>query len=86
MKEMEPRHTKKGKVRAARPDGEKDGKIYLVKATMHLRLTYQIRLLAFMAKSRRKKLVILLKEDAVVHETLEAFVREMRGLVKIEKG
>lgn len=83
---MELRHTRKGKLRGARPDAEKGGKIYLVKATMHLHLTYQIKLLAFMAKEKRKKLVVLLKEDATVHETLETFVRDMRGVVIVQKG
>lgn len=68
------------------PDAEVGNKLYLLKNVSSLRLTYQIKLLAFTAQSRGKKLIVQLPKEAKVHESLRSFVRESSGLVKIERA
>ena len=79
-------YTKHQTPRGARPDADVSGKLYLIKNVSELRLTYQIKLLAFMAKTKGKKLIVQLPKGAKVHESLRDFVREMSGLVKIERA
>lgn len=72
--------------RGARADAEVGEKVYLIKSASQLRLTYQIRMLAYMAQTRGKKLVIQLPKHAKVHASLQDFVRDMAGLVKVERA
>lgn len=72
--------------RGAKPDAEVGDKLYLLKNVSSLRLTYQIRVLAFMAHTRGKKLIIQLPKEAKVHESLKNFVRDSGGLVKVERA
>lgn len=71
--------------RGAKADAEVGDKVYLIKSASQLRLTYQIRMLAYMAQTHGKKLIIQLPKDAKVHESLRDFVRSMAGLVKVER-
>lgn len=71
--------------RGARADAEVGGKLYLIKNVPELRLTYQIRMLVYMAKSRGKTLIVQLPKGAKVHKTLRDFAREWDGLIKIER-
>ena len=57
---------------------------FLIKNVDELRLTYQIRLLAFMANDRGYRLVIRIPKDAKRHRTLREFVLQMDGVVKID--
>lgn len=78
-------YTKHQVPRGSRPDAEVGDNLYLIKLVSKMRLTYQVRLLAYMAKSRRKNLVIRLPESAEVDKELESFVREFSTFVKIER-
>jgi hypothetical protein len=78
-------YTKNQTPRGAKADAEVGDKLYLIKNTSQLYLTYQIRMLAFKAQSRGQKLVIRLPKEAKVHGSLRGFVREMASLVKIER-
>ena len=71
--------------RGAKADAEVGDKVYLIKNALQLRLTYQIRMLAYMAQTRKKKLIVQLPREAKVHESLKEFVRDMAGLIKIER-
>ena len=82
---MEFLYTRHQTPRGARPDAEKGDKLYIIKLVSQLRLTYQIRLLAFQAKTRRKQLIIQLPKGARIDESLDEFVRDNSGLVKIER-
>lgn len=79
-------YTKHQTPRGAKPDAEVGDKLYLLKNVSSLRLTYQIRLLAFMAHTCRKKLIIQLPKGAKIHEPLRNFVRDSGGLIKIERA
>lgn len=72
--------------RGARADAEVGDKLYLIKNVSELRLTYQIKMLAFMAGTRGKKLVVQLPKGAKVHQSLKDFVRDMSGLVRVERA
>lgn len=71
--------------RGSKADAEVGDKVYLIKSASQLRLTYQIRMLAYMAQARGKKLIIQLPKDAKIHESLRDFVRDLVGLVKVER-
>lgn len=83
---MEFEYTKHQTMRGAKADAEVGDKLYLIKNVSELRLTYQTRMLTYMAQARGKKLIIQLPKEAKVHNTLREFVREWRQLVKIERG
>lgn len=82
---MEFFYTKHQTLRGAKADAEVGDKIYLIKNSSSLRLTYQIRMLSYMAQTRKKKLIVQLPKAAKVHITLKEFVQSMGGLLKIEK-
>jgi hypothetical protein len=66
------------------PDAENAKTLYLLKNVSEMRLTYQVKLLAYMAHTKGKKLHIRLPSTAKVHPTLRDYVHERGGLVKIE--
>jgi hypothetical protein len=59
---------------------------HLIKACDVLRLTYQIRLLTFMASQQGLRLVIHIKPATRVSHPLETFVREHLAIVSIERS
>jgi len=67
--------------RGARADAETENRIYLIKYASHLRLTYQIRMLTYMARTRQKKLIIRLPEGTRIHESLRDFIHDNSELV-----
>jgi hypothetical protein len=82
---MEFSYTKHQTPRGARADAEVGDKVYLIKNTSQLRLTYQIKMLTYMAQTRNKKLIIRLPKAAKVHESLSGFVRSVNGVIQIER-
>lgn len=78
-------YTKHQTARGARADAEVGGKIFLIKKVSMLRLTYQIKMLAYMASVRGKMLVIRLPKTAKVHADLNEYVKSNSGLVKVER-
>lgn len=86
VKAMEFSYTRHQTPRGSKADAEVGDKLYLIKSVSGLRLTYQIRVLAFMAHERSKKLIVQLPKDAKVHESLRRFVRDSEGLIKIERA
>lgn len=73
------------RARGSRPDAVRGNEWYLIKLTSHLRLTYQIRLLAFMAHSKGARLTVLLPQQSTVGDDLATFVREHAALVQIRR-
>ncbi len=61
------------------------GILYLIKNCSELRLTYQIRLLTYMASSCGRKLVIDVPKHCQIHPTLRDFQKEHPKIVRIEK-
>lgn len=67
----------------SRPDAETYDKIFLIKGASELRVTYQIRLLAFLAMKRDQKLIIAVRKECKIHEDLREFVKQYSKNVKI---
>jgi len=82
---MEFSYTKHQTPRGAKADAEVADNFYLVKGASELRLTYQIKMLTYMAQIRGKRLIIQLPKKSKVHASLREFVRNMSGLVKIDR-
>jgi len=82
---MEFSYTKHQTPRGAKADNEAGDKVFLIKGVSQLRLTYQIKLLAYMVQTQQKKLIIKLPKDAKIHASLKAFVRDLNGIIKIER-
>ncbi|MDO3700957.1 hypothetical protein Q3W71_04600 [Micromonospora sp. C28SCA-DRY-2] len=82
---MDVRYTKRQVARGSRPDVAVDGTAYLLKRVSHLRLTYQIRLLTFMAEESGERLVIRVPRQATTSDDLREFVRQHRRYVRIER-
>jgi hypothetical protein len=70
--------------RGARPDAETTEKIYLVKNVAALRATYQVRLLAFLAAQKGKKLVLQVPAACRFEADLEELRRARPGLIERE--
>jgi hypothetical protein len=85
---MEPEfiYTRHQTPRGSVPDAVNAKALYLLKNVSEMRLTYQIRLLAYMAHTKGKKLHIRLPSTANVHPTLRDYIREHGGLVRIERA
>lgn len=84
---MEPKftYTKHQTPRGSMPDVENGAALYLLKNVSKMRLTYQVKLLVYMAHPKGKRLYIRLPSTAKVHHTLRDYVHERGGLVKIER-
>jgi hypothetical protein len=79
-------YTRHQTARGARPDAEVNNKLYLIKNVSEMRLTYQIKLLTYLAQLRAKKLIVQLPSQANVHASLRDFVRSHGGIVEIERA
>jgi hypothetical protein len=79
------RYTSHQVPRGARPDAETQDAFFLIKGVSSLRLTYQIRLLAFRAYEKARKLVLRIPKHCKVHPTLRDLQKEYSKLVQIEK-
>lgn len=78
-------YTKHQTPRGAKPDDEVGIQIYLIKNVSMLRLTYQIKMLAYMANIKNKQFVIQLPKEAKIHASLKDFIREYSKFVKVER-
>jgi hypothetical protein len=79
------RYTSHQIARGARPDAVSGTKWYLTKNLSELRLTYQIRLLTFLAGERGVRLIVRLPKSSRISRDLRTFVKENSTVVKIEK-
>ena len=82
---MEFKYTKHQTARRSRPDAEVGEKIYLIKSPSKLFLTYQIKLLTYMAAQRKKKLVLRAPKTTVFDDTLRSFIKENKNLILVER-
>lgn len=78
------RHTKHQVARGSRPDAETRQAVYLLKNVSTLRLTYQIRLLAFRAQDTARRLVIRVPRRCQLHPALRHFCKEYE-FVRVER-
>lgn len=79
------RYTRHQVARGSRPDAVSGSRAYLIKNVSELRLTYQIRLLTFMAAEQRARLIIRVPKSARLSRDLRSFVKESSGVLKIER-
>lgn len=82
---MNYRYTKQQVARGTRADAESNDALYLLKNVRLLRLTYQIRLLAFRAQETRRKLIIRIPLGGKLHPSLRVFQKENAKILRIEK-
>ena len=83
--QIEFRYTKHQTARGARPDNEVEDKLYLIKNVSEMRLTYQIRILADLARRRGQRLVVRLPRQARVHPSLRDFLSLHKETIKTER-
>jgi hypothetical protein len=79
------RYTSHQVARGARADAERNDAFFLLKKVSSLRLTYQIRLLAFRAFESERKLVIRVPANCKLHPSLRDFQKAHSKVVQIEK-
>jgi hypothetical protein len=82
---IEYRYTRHQMARGSRPDAVSGATAYLFKNVSELRLTYQIRLLTFVAGERGSRLVIRLPKSARLSRGLRGFVKSNSGVLTIER-
>lgn len=75
------RYTRHQVLRGTLPDSEDPLHIYLIKAPSELKLTYQIKMCTYLAKSSVKKLVLLVPPKTIRSKRLAAFLKEHRDII-----
>jgi hypothetical protein len=83
---MEFRYTPHQVARGSRPDAIDGNKWYLIKNPSLLRLTYQIRMLTFLAKGRGARLIIVVPKSTTLSTDLNEFIRASGGVTKTERA
>ena len=79
------RYTSHQVARGSRPDAVSGNMWYLFKKVSELRLTYQIRLLTFLAADSGARIVIRLPKSSRLSEDLQEFVKVHNSVLRIEK-
>jgi len=83
---VELRYTGRQVARGSRPDASDGGsEFYLLKRVSLLRLTYQIRLLTFMAQQAGGRLNIRIPGTAKASADLRQYLKEHRRHVRLER-
>ena len=82
---MDYKYTKHQVARGTRADHETNDKLLLLKKVSVMRATYQVRLLAFIASQKGKKLVIRMPKGAKIHSSLRDLRNATGNLIKIER-
>ena len=75
------RYTRHQVLRGTLPDAVDAKHIYLFKSASELKVTYQIKMCTYLAKSSGKKLVLQVPPQTRKSESLTAFLREHRETV-----
>ena len=71
--------------RGSRPDTISGGTWYLFKNASKLRLTYQIKMLTFLAKERGARVIIATPKSTRVSNDLRVFVKANSAVLKVKK-
>jgi hypothetical protein len=83
---MEFRLTRHQVARGARADAEVDGEWFLIKRTSELHATYQIRLLAYLAAQKRRKIRIEIPKRCKIHGDLRELLRLFPKMLKVTRS
>jgi hypothetical protein len=70
--------------RGTRADAETSDGIYLIKNVSRLHATYQVRLLAYAARERGKRLVLVVPPSCQFEPALRALMESRPGLIQRE--
>jgi len=79
------RYTKQQVARGTRADAEQSEAWFLFKNVSALRLTYQIRLLAYHASESGRKLIIRVPAYCQLHPALRIFQTNYSKIVRVER-
>lgn len=79
-------HSSTQRARGILPDALKDDSVILIKACPELRLTYELRLAAFMAQQSGRRLLVITTVDCTASSALQAFAREHGILIQRQKS
>lgn len=82
---MEFRHTRNQTAKGSRADAEDSAALYLFKKVSCMRLTYQIRLLAFLASESNRRLVLRVPAQCKIDAQLRAFCKDHAKTILIER-
>ena len=80
---MQLRYTRFQVPRGARADAESGRDLVIIKLAQELRATYQIRLLAFRAKTSAMRLMLYVAKSCRIHPTLATLIHETDGSVRV---
>jgi hypothetical protein len=83
---MDLRYTRHQVARGSRPDATVGSTAYIVKKVTRMRLTYQIRLLTFLAEEQRGRLVVRVPRGCALSPDLRTFVKRHASVLRIEKA
>jgi hypothetical protein len=83
---MEFRMTKRQAVRGSMPDGEANGKMFLIKKVSELRATYQVRLLLHRAVRQGTTLVLDVPNACKLSDDLTALVRDYPANLEVSRS
>ncbi len=73
-------------LRGILPDAVDDTRVVLIKACTYLRLTYEIRTAALMAKQKHRTLVLACKKVCTFSPELESFLTQWAGIVQVHRS
>ena len=83
---MQDHRTHDGLPRGTVPDAVTEDAVCVFKFTSTLRATYQVRLLTYLAASRKKKLIIRVRQGFTPAPSLRALMEKTRGVIVIEEA
>jgi hypothetical protein len=78
--------TERGLPRGARADAETGDTLFVIKRVSHLRATFQLRLLAYLAQKQGRRLVIDIPLTCSVHRDLSELIASLPDVVKIVRN
>ena len=84
--DLDYKYTHNQVARSAMPDAADEGKIILIKSPDVLKLTYQIKLCAYMASQSNRKLVIYVASHTQKSSKLNEFIEQNKELIIWEKS
>jgi hypothetical protein len=83
---VEFKQTKHQVARGSQPDGETCDALIIIKNVSELRVTYQVRLLAYRAWQEGKRLVIDVPRECRIHSTLQELHRQLPQTIQITRS
>lgn len=83
---MKFKYTRNQVPRGTRPDFEDNSRFYLIKNVSVLNATYQIKLLTYFSKQKKKKLVLYVPMKFKTGNSLKKLMEENPNVIEIERN